>query len=399
MTNVNLVTKRVFALSIALLVFFLLIDIVEAVPSFPLQFSGNVTVDGTPAPDDVIIVAQIENDKFETGIYRSEPVTVSGGKYTVLIITIDDSLANSTIGKPITFHLYERVEDIGVTSGVQANETIAFEWFTGPTLSAWKNDFNLTFANLPLPTPTPTPAIVQPSLYSGLVVIAGMNVPADASIVARVGSYESIPALIDAESYKSLLVNPGLSTFVDQDVEFYMYLPGYSNGFISLNTDVFVAGSINLQFLLTFVGIPSPTATPVPPTATPVPPTATSVPPTATATLVPSPTATPVPPTATPVPPTATPTPVPPTVTPVPPTATPTPVPPTPTPVPPTATPVPPTATPMPPPPPTPTPVPASSVFSGCGFSPSAPASAGFTNILMFLAPLAMIVAYRRMKS
>ena len=380
--------------------FFLLIGVVEAVPSFPLQFSGNVTVDGTPAPDDVIIVAQIENDKFETGIYRSEPVTVSDGKYTTLIITIDDSLANSTIGKPVTFHLYKTVEDVGVIPGVQANETIAFEWFSGPTLNAWKNDFNLTFANLPVPTPTPTPAIVQPSLYSGLVVIAGMNVPADASIVARVGSYESTPALIDAESYKNLLVNPGLSTFVDQDVEFYMYLPGYSNGFISLNTGVFVAGSINQQFLLTFVGIPSPTATPVPPTATPVPPTVTPVPPTATATLVPSPTATLVPPTATPVQPTATATPVPPTPTPVPPTVTPTAVPPTPTPtpVPPTPTPtaVPPTPTAVPP---TPTPVPATSVFSGCGFSPSAPASAGFTNILMFLAPLAMIVAYRRMKS
>ena len=369
MTNVNLITKTFFALSIALLMFFLLIDIVEAVPSFPLQFSGNVTVDGTPAPDDVIIVGQIENDSFENGVYRTEPVVVSGGKYSILTVTIDSTLANGIIGKLITFHLYQRIEDIGVTPGVQAQETSVFESFSGPTISAWKNDFNLTFANLPVPTPTPTPAIVQPSLYSGLVVIAGMNVPAGASLVARVGSYESTPALIDAESYKNLLVNPSLSTFVDQDVEFYMYVPGYSNGFKSLNTDVFESAAVNTQFLLTFIGIPAPTATPVPPTATPVPPTITPVPPTAT--------------------------PVPPTITPVPPTATP--VPPTATPVPPTATPVPPTAT--PPVPPTATPVPASSVFSGCGFSPSAPASAGFTNILMLLAPLAMIVAYRRMKS
>jgi hypothetical protein len=202
-------------------------------------------------------------------------------------------------------------------------------------------------------------------VYSGKIIISGGTVPAEATLLARIGGQE-YSAFIDGESYRNLVVAPGDLSLVGQEIEFFL------NGVASSATATYEGFSGGVELNLIFFSVPTPT--PVPPTVTPVPPTATPVPPTAT----------PVPPTATPVPPTETPappTPMPPTATPVPPTATPVP----------TETPVPPMATPEP----TSIRVP---IGGGCLATIDSPLAAGLGNLLLLVAPLGMIAGIRRFR-
>jgi hypothetical protein len=310
----------------------------QTIPTLSI-YSGAATADGQPVPDGFLVTAKISD-------YVSQPVAVSNGRYTALNVSPPD---DSYKDKTITFHL----------GSVQAEET---EIWVGGSLTL-KSDFDLTFPALPEPTPTPTPVVAQPAVYGGSLIIDGGSVPASATLVARVGQYQSNSAVIDGETYRSLVVNPIGLEATGQPVEFFL------NGIKSETTDLFEPGSFKLDFSLVFVGLPTPTPTRVPPT-----PTSTPVPPTATPTPVP-PTATPMP---TPVPPTATPTPVPPTAT-----ATPTPVPPTPTTAPAVLTATAVAAAPSP----TPTPS-GGGCFSTFG---QAPAMAGLGNVLLLLAPLGLI--------
>ena len=205
-------------------------------------------------------------------------------------VTPDDSYFQQTI----TFHL----------DGVQAQETDTFIRAGSPVIDL---NFSLTFDRLPGPTPTPTPIpptptatpqVAQSAAYSRPIVVEGGTVPEGAVLVARIGSYESEPALIEGEEYGSLVLNPRDFSLVGQTVEFLL------NRVKSGVTDVYESGSIKTNFGLVFIGLPtptrSPTATPTPlPTLTPLRPTPrpTAVPPTPTGTPVispPSPTNTPV---------------------------------------------------------------------------------------------------------
>ena len=336
----------------------------QGLPVAPYIYSGSVTVAGAPAPDGVLITARIDE-------YASEAVVAEGGRYSSLTISPLEELARSLQGRPITFHL----------DGVQAEQTDTFRLSGLPVI---KTNFNLVFPNLPVPTPTltpiptATPLVAAPAVYSGILIVAEGSVPAGAVLEARIGSvYVSPPAVVQGDSYLNLVVDPNDLGLVGSTVEFFL------NGVRSSTTHTYQSGAFTRNLDLVFVGIPTPTSTPVPPTPTPVPPTATPVPPTATP--VP-PTATPVPPTATPVPPTATP--VPPTATPVPPTATPMSVPPTVTRVisaPTAAGPSAAEATEVP-----------SDGDGDCLASAGAPLSAGLANVLLLVAPLGLVVGFRR---
>ena len=363
----------------------------QSPPPAPTVYSGTATAGGAPVPDGYRIVARVVAN---VGTYQSDPVTVRGGRYGSLEVS-PPGVAFS--GRPVTFHLGD----------VQAMETGVYRSTGRPEI---KTGFNLTFPSVPEPTPTPppvppTPTVkpVQalPGVFSGTIVVAGGTVPAEAVLVAKIGSYESLPASIQGESYRNLVVDPGDTSALGQPVEFFL------NGVMSRNDVSYESGMQRHDFDLVFTGLPTPTptVTPVPPTATPEPTaTPTQVPPTPT----PQPTATPTPlPTSTPVP-TATPEP---TATPAP-TAAPEPTAAPPTPAP-TATPVP-TATPAPtatsepavapttPPPPAPTeaaavptPEPTSEPEGG-GFcsatSSDTPLRAGLGNLLFLLAPLALVL-------
>ncbi len=302
----------------------------QSLPPAPVIYNGNVTVAGAPAPDGLIITARIED-------YESPPVETSGGRFLALNVAPPDS---SYGNKTVTFHL---------GGYVQASET---DTSISPSLPVLKNNFILTFADLPptpTPTPTATPVIFQPTAYEGAIVIAGGDTPASAVLVARIGSYQSSPARVEGNTYRNLVITPIGISAIGQTVEFYL------NGIKSSTTDVFQEGQFKPNFALIFVGLPTPTPTPTP-----------------TATPTPIPTPTPAP--------TSTPTP-----TPVPPTPTPTPVPPTPTRVP--------TATPIPPPTPSPTPEPSGGL--SCSSPLNGSGGNGMADLLLILAPVGLIGIYR----
>ena len=366
----------------------------QSPPPAPTVYSGTATAGGGPVPDGYRIVARVVAN---VGTYQSAPVTVRGGRYGSLEVS-PPGVAFS--GRPVTFHLGD----------VQAMETGTYRSTGRPEI---KTGFNLTFPSVPEPTPTPppvppTPTVkpVQalPGVFSGTIVVAGGTVPAEAVLVAKIGSYESLPASIQGESYRNLVVDPGDTSALGQSVEFFL------NGVMSRNDVSYESGMQRHDFDLVFTGLPTPTptVTPVPPTATPAP-TATPVPtatPAPTATATPAPTATPVP-TATPEA-TATAKPAP-TATPEPTMAPPTPAP-TATTVP-TATPAPtvtsepavaPTTAPPPAPTeaavvPTPEPTPEPEGGGFCSATSSdTPLRAGLGNLLFLLAPLALVLGLGR---
>ena len=317
-------------------------DAQGAPPPIPAVYSGIVTSNEGSVPNGLILTARIGDD------YESRAVVIEDGKYKVLRIAPPD---NTFQGDTITFHL----------DGVQAEQTDSF------SPGGIKLRFNLTFPRIPEPTPTAAPIVVAPSVYSGVIVVAGTVVPQDAELVAIVGDYESAPALIAGQSFVSLVIAPGDESFTGMPVQFFLNRVPATGV-----TEVFEPG-VNKTITLVFIGLPTPTATTVPPT-----PTFTPEPPT------PTPTVAPVPPTPTPVLEPPTPTRVP-THTP---TATPTEVPPTQTPVVIVVT-----ATPEGEAPPD-----AEEEGGGiCGASLGGPLTlAGTLNVVALFAPLGLITGYRR---
>ncbi|MAF52249.1 MAG: hypothetical protein CL694_04435 [Chloroflexi bacterium] len=262
----------------------------------PIIYSGAVTISGAPLTDGLVIRAHMRD-------YTSEPRAIVNGRYEFLVVQPPDDSYNEEI---ITFTI----------DGVKAVE---FDTFVFEGLPKMDLHFDLTLLALPQPTPTvitipptptPTPQIARPSAYTGRLIIAGGQVPETATLVARIGSYESLPALIDGNTYAALVVDPRDFDLVGAPIEFVL------NGIVSSIVGVYTSGHSFHDFDLIFVDFPTPTPTPTAPaTATPTPiptatPTATNTPepPTATATATPSPAAPTAAPTRTPRPATATPT-------------------------------------------------------------------------------------------
>ena len=252
----------------------------QALPFQAFIYSGKVTAGGISAPEGSSVTAHVLD-------YSSQPVAVKDGRYSALTILPP---GNSYLNKPVTFML-NGVVTATALDGSPLTDT--FKAFGVPTS---KRDFDLAFPPLPAPTatptatPTPTPIVALPSVYSGLVIVAGGAVPEEATLVAKMGEYESLPAVLDGDTYRNLVVDPGDLYRVGQTVEFYL------NGVKSRNTNAYESGVSVRDFDLVFVGLPTPTPTftptQVPPTPTPTrtpTPTATATP-TATPTLSPTPT-------------------------------------------------------------------------------------------------------------
>ena len=375
---------------------------VSAQGTIPMFFKGTVTVAGSPAPDGYSVFARIEGTGGED--YQSPPVATSGGEYSYLSVGPPQPVrfgARSPFdNQRITFYL----------EGVPANETNIYRASGNPADSI---TLNLTFAGLPTPVPTstpiptatpvpptatpvpvhtPTPTVANPMTFStGLIVAISGDVPADATLTARVGDYRSEPATIAPDGkYYGLIVDAKDPGLIGQEIKFFL------DGIEARTTREFESGAVVSSFDIIFAlpEIPTAVPTPEPPTPTPVPPPPTPEPPTAT----------PEPPTPTPEP---TPIPEPPTATPEPPA--PTPVPPTPAPEP-TATAEPePTATPEPEPTNTPiargetAPPPPPEQSGGCGSTTAdLPFGTAAANLALLLAPLGLIgirkltIRYRR---
>ena len=162
----------------------------------------------------------------------------------------------------ITFHLDGKV---------QATETPTYRVQASPT-DIFHLGFDLTFPNLPAPDPTPTPRVALPAIFAGEIVVSAGLVPDGATIVARMGSYESAPGIVEGQTYEQLIVNPGDIALEGQPVEFVL------NGVTAITMGTYLSGANNDSFLLAFPALPTPTpeATPEPtpeptPEATPEP--------------------------------------------------------------------------------------------------------------------------------
>ena len=268
------------------------------VPPIPAVYSGTVMGAGVPVPDGLKITARIDD-------YQSQSATVKGGRYEALTVAPPD--LNKYKGRPVTFHL----------DGIQANETDTFQ--------SGKVDlsFALSFPKVPTPTPTPsptptitptptltpvptaTPIVAEPAIYGGPITVAGGSVPEGAVLIARLGDYESAPALVQGDRYQNLVVNPRDINLLGKTIMFFL------NGVESETTRLYQSGTFDQDLRLVFVGIPSPTPTEVPPTSTQTPPVALTASPTS---VLPTPVLAQA--TVTPTPrPTMTPTPLPPTPT------------------------------------------------------------------------------------
>ena len=388
----------------AALVLFSESESVSAQGTLPIFFNGTVTVAGQPAPDGYSVFARITGTGGEA--YQSPSVVTSGGNYSYLSVGPPPPQrfgARSPFNnQEITFYL----------DGVPANETATY---TASDQPADLITLNLTFAGLPTPTPTitpiptatpvpptatpvpehtPMPTVADQMTFStGLIVALSGDVPADATLTARVGDYRSEPATIAPDGkYYGLIVDAKDPGLIGQEIKFFL------NGIEARTTRTFESGAVVSSFDIIFALPEIPTATPTPEPPTPVP------------------TATPIPEPPTPTPePTAEPAPEPPTPTPEPPTATPSPPMPPPAP---TAEPAPeptstaepePTATPEPEPTNTPiargetAPPPPPEQSGGCGSATSnLPFGTAAANLALLLAPLGLIgirkltIRYRR---
>ena len=123
-------------------------------PPLPITFNGTVTVQGSPAPEGLSLVACIIDCKdYET----TAATTQAGGKYRGMVIGPPDS---SYVNKDVTFWIVTR-DDMGNEVGrIQADETLRFS----PLELTVTQD--LTFPD-PVPmapedTPTPQPSPTEP---------------------------------------------------------------------------------------------------------------------------------------------------------------------------------------------------------------------------------------------
>lgn len=352
-------------------------DSIHDINGISIGSVGNWTDDPLLRCTEFCIVARIGTS------YESFPTFVDQGRYTALNLGPPDKTYSK---KLVTFHLvhgkWEFKLDPGmglkrwhfesVDLGIAAQET---DTYTASDLPTVKFGFTLTFSDLPQATATPTatitptPVMTNPAVYSGVVAVLDGQVPAKGILVARIGDYESVPAILDGDEFRNLVVLPTDLKLVGKAIEFFL------NGVKSNNTDIYESGSFNPNFMLLFQGLPTPT--PIPPSATPIP-TSTHIP-TPTAHIPPSPTLTAVPPSATPIP-TSTHIPTPTVI----PSATPTPevavV--SPTAIPPTATPI------------------TGAVSGGCfAVKNESNIMTGAGNLLMFVGPLGLIAVLKRRKT
>ncbi len=132
-------------------------------PLFEDSFSGQVSLQGSPAPAGIELIACIDN--CATG-FKSQPVAIGpGGKYEGLKLNPSDQ---ALIGRAVSFYLvnqYGRIEAAETTDFVGL-----FDFYT----------LDLNF-NQPLPVATPTPTATP---IPTVTPTASLPVPGDRSVTA-----------------------------------------------------------------------------------------------------------------------------------------------------------------------------------------------------------------------
>ena len=93
-----------------------------------------------------------------------------------------------------------------------------------------------------------------PALYSGAVLVGGETPPDGLIITARILDYESQPSTITDGRYELLIVGPLDESFIGEAITFVL------DGLQADQTDIYIPGSVDLSFDLTFPALLVPCA-------------------------------------------------------------------------------------------------------------------------------------------
>jgi len=116
-------------------------------------------------------------------------------------------------------------------AGVKANEFIVFNPTPKggcPVANCFNREIDITIDTIPIPTPTPVPPTptpvptVNPSFYSGQIIIGSSPVQDGVDVFAKIGDYIS-EVVVTSEGRYTININPRTENYVGQ-----RYLPIYS---------------------------------------------------------------------------------------------------------------------------------------------------------------------------
>lgn len=150
--------KRQIKFGMAVLLL-LIIGIAAAIPAMPADYSGNVTINGTTAPDGTKVFVQV--NKTTGYVYQTNPVSVASGKYPILMVNVESILEDTDYGMPVRFYIQKQ----GESKACLASPTTTL-FSSGPHTQ----DINLVppcIAPLTPSTGTPTPTPTQTSGGTG----------------------------------------------------------------------------------------------------------------------------------------------------------------------------------------------------------------------------------------
>ena len=215
----------------------------------------NVSVDGKQI--------EVEEGQFQFKTFYGDPVN---SRYHV---DIGPGVPDET-----KFDIY--------VAGVKANEFIVFNPTPQggcPVSNCFNRELNLTINTIPIPTPTPVPPTptplptVNPSFYSGQIIIGSTLVPDNIKVFAKIEDYVS-DVVITSEGRYTINVNPKTANYVGQNI--YLIIQGnQSINSLTFTPDEFISDANflfeNFELIIEEDPIPTPGPEKIIVVATPTP--------------------------------------------------------------------------------------------------------------------------------
>ena len=156
---------------------------------------------------------EIDEGQFQFTSYYGDPIE---GKYHIDV--------GPGVPERTKFDIY--------VAGVKANESIIFDPSPEngcPVSNCFNRTFNLVINTIPTPTPTPVPPTptpiptVNPSFYSGQIIVGSSVVPDGIEVFAKINDYIS-EIVKTSEGRFTISVNPKTINYVGQNI--YLVIQG-----------------------------------------------------------------------------------------------------------------------------------------------------------------------------
>ena len=128
-----------------------------SLPPFPVTINGTVTVQGSPAPEGLPVVACVVDCKSYESVAA---ITQAGGEYKKLVVGPPD---NTFLNKEVTFWIVTRDDMDNEVGRIQATETLKFSTreLTATQDLTFTDPVPMAPEDTPTPQPTPTTAPVN----------------------------------------------------------------------------------------------------------------------------------------------------------------------------------------------------------------------------------------------